>query len=745
MSWLGPKCPRCETRNSKEAEYCEHCGISMIAPRPAILKGNSWEAAPEEFAVFFKGRDVKGLFSKNMHVPSGMRGWVLQDNRVEELQEGEYNLETLPQRLNTFFAGKHAEILVSRQNAIPLPFRFDDIPSAELLQVTVETNIHVKVGDLAAFRNHFMLRTGAVTVPQLKELLSDSVRQILVEYMGGLHLEEMSTRPGLRQALADDIRRGLQHRFNDYGLAFDAVDTLTIRHDRFDANRNLMGSLWLDYDEAKKKAEHQKSLDELYEQAEWARIKKREEDLRRRYRNAELTQEEAEFGHVIRLRELALFEKITQANTREEAIHLGARDEVETLEHDYQAKRQQREKSVLREQWQEEDLQTGWQRTREIAGIRHAAEVKAENLRRDEADTIERKHIENKLEKIRIEGDIERARLIEDEQERKRQLAAHGDLLLKAGLREQGLLDARHRLAIDEVEISQETKKRETARIHAWEDKVLEEKLATVDLRIDKAGTDQGLDTLERMMRMKSDNDHTQIQLQTEQSLGQLKQKREQQAIQDEAAEKALDRELKKGKADREAKLDANAHEKEMTVIRGSLPPEVLLSITENEQALAAILDLAKTKMLVTADPETIRATLATATAHVAPDMFASREPFTQKSTTTDPLTEALQKFNADTRADLTKTIEIITSANDRAQGNLIEMGKFMKETAVGVAQAHSAPQAVQKDTPTQPAYATAAPAGNPYTMPFAMKNCSKCNTMNLATAKSCGECKQDF
>jgi len=746
MTWFGPQCPRCETRNKKEAEYCEHCGISMAAPRPAILKGNRWEAAPDEFAVFFKGRDVKGLFSKNMHVPSGMRGWVLQDNRVEELQEGEYSLETLPERLNSLFTGKHAEILIARQNANSIPFRFDDIPSAEMLSVTVEANIHVRVGGLEAFRNHFMLRPGAVTVPQLRELLNDSVRQIIVETLGGRHLEEMSTQNGLRDELAAKLRAGLAHRFNDFGLAFDAVDALRIHHDRFDANRNLMGSLWLDQDEARKKAEHQRSLDELYSQQEWAKIKAREEDLRRRYEHADLTEKEAELGYVIRIRELDRFEKISKSNTREEAIRAGARDAVETLEHDYQAKRREREQKTLGSQYQSEDAVTAWRRTREIAGIRHEAELKVENLRKDAADAIERRRIAISLEKMRIEGEIDTARLVDDVEERKRQQADNAELMMYARLREQSLLDARHRLAIDEVETARAVKQREAARIQAWEDKVLEEKLAEIDLRIDGDKSDQGLSKLEKMIRMKEQNDLSQVRLQLEQIKVDLFKRRELQTLENEAAEKALDRDLIKRQADRDALLDSHEHEKEMVRIKGSLPPEALISLTDNPQALAAILELAKTKVLVTASPEHIRAILATAMQQPASSPYAAAAPQAAAAPASDPLADALHTQNQELR----DIFEKMNARDDRKWENVLrtienitqEVGK----AAVGVAQAHgNAPQKDVAAPASQPAQHTAAPAAAHFSVPFGLKQCPICQGTNTEDAIYCGKCRAAF
>lgn len=756
MSWFGPQCPRCDQRNAKEAEYCYYCGISMTPLRPVILKENRWEAAQDEFAVFFKSKDVKGLFTKNLRVPTGMQGWVLQDNNVEALQEGEYNLESFPERLNSFFTGKHAEILISRSAALSLPFRFDDIPSAELLQVTVETNIHVRLGDLAAFRTHFMLRAGAVTVPQLRDLLAPSIRQILVENLAKLHLEEMSSQTNLRQQLGDSLRRELQHRFNGYGLAFDAVDTLSIRHDRYDANRNLMGSLWLDYDEKKQQADHQKALDELYSQQEWAKIKSREEELRRRYRNAELTQEEAEFAHVIRLRELDLFEKISAASTREESIRLGAREKVEQLEHDYTAKRRQREQSVLRDHYQAEDEETAWARTRELAAIQHEITRKAQEARREEAGRLEKMRIENDLKKIGIEGEINRARLWDDEEARRQKLKAEAEKLVQAAARENSLEEARHQVALDEQAIAKETRRRQVAREQSWEDKQMEEKIAAVELRIqankekqdlerEKTRHESGIAALGGLMKLKNDYDTQQLELALKGEKQKLEIRRSEQELKDEAEEKALERKRREQEAARKAKLEDNEHEKEILRTRGSLPAEALISVTESPEALSALLDLAKTKVLVGATPEHIQAILATRVAQAAREDSASPAFQSMASPAADPLAEALRVHNK----EVTETFKWMAERDDRKWTETLTkisgISEEISKTAIGVAQAQSATQPVPQYAPQHFATAPSSQSTQSFGMPMEFKNCTGCGAINIGNARVCGQCAKAF
>lgn len=731
---FGPKCSRCGEKNDKLAEFCEHCGISLAFTRPAILNDNRWEAAPDELAVFFKSRDLKGLFSKPLRVPAGMRAWILQDNKAEDLQEGEYAVETLFDRLNTFFGGKHAEIIITRQAALPVLFAFNDILSADLLPVTVETTLFVRVGDTAAFRNHFMLRPGAVTAIQLNELLSDTVRQIMAESLGTRRLEEMASLGSLRQDLDRELMRGLQHRFKDFGLAFDQADTLSLRHDRFDANQQLKGSYWLEYDEVRMKAEHKKAMNELYSQEELDEIRAKEEAIRRRYRNAELKQEEAELAHVIRLREIDLYEKVVNAESREKAVDFKAREQVEFLEQQYNDRRRQREKTLLKDAWQADDARAEWLHTQEIARIRHQAESRVAEVDRNEAEKLAKQRIENTLEKIRIEGRIEQARLIEDEEERKLRLAAESELLLKNTLREQALLDARHQVAVDEITLAGEVHHRTENRVQALEDKLLEEKIAEVEGRITKAKAEGRLEGLKGLIQVNEEYELSEIRVELERVKTDLYRKREEQALQDTAEEKALDRKLKEQEKNREAVREERAHEIQHMQIFGSLPPEAILGLCDPENR-DALLEYLKTKAFGEMSEGQIHAILG---AMKTKEMPTSEGPFHAapgQSTAPDTVAEEIRKAKEEQRAIFESFLAIQARSNEQSQGNLLQAGAHTKDAAIGVANAGGVGRVAADQ---QPSAHFAAGFAQP-----ALKVCAGCQSVISFELSVCPQCKR--
>ena len=165
-------------------------------------------------------------------------------------------------------------------------------------------------------------------------------------------------------------------RLAQYGLAVVQVDTLALKHDKFDANRERIGTLWLVVDDRHVQLEHAKQLDQLYDDAEWQRIHREELDSRLRYRRAELRQDEAieraelslqnsERMQAIRAREIDLYGRIVDSKSRKQAVERGAGDMLAELEHELAKKDAARG-----------DESSDWAHLRHLAQIRMRTEAR---------------------------------------------------------------------------------------------------------------------------------------------------------------------------------------------------------------------------------------------------------------------------------------------------------------------------------------------------------------------------------
>lgn len=717
-------CGRCGAENTVGATYCGECKFPLQF-RPAILKDNCWDAAPDELAVFFRVGQLQGLFSKQVIVPAGMRALIVQDGKTEEVGHGTHPVDTLLARLNRFFRDKHADIIITRQNAVAVDFSFDDIHSSEFLKVGISASLKVRIGDAGSFAQHFMTAPGCVTVANVRELLASAVRQALADFIGAMSLREMVGNSNLRDQLSMRLHGALKERFASYGLLVEGVESITLRHDKFLQNRQLEGTLWLAADEQKVRIAHQRDLDALYSEDEWGKIKREEEDVRLRYRRSELRQEEAELAHVIRLREIELYERISEADTREKAIELGAGDAVAQLEAEYFKKGGDREQqgAQWKHEWSEqsrgrEDEVAHWDHLRRLASLRQKTEFQLEDARAVSSVEVEKAQLANDIEKIRIGNEIEQARLIEDEEARREKETRLRQNADRANQRDQELQHVRHESAVQEIELGTFARRREADRIHEYEDAVNKRNVDEIELDGKDDETKRKHAHLKTVLALRAEQDQLEFQ----------KNEREREA---EWQRKVADHKRDTDSRAQEAKLELDRIE---AIGRLSLAGQI--SISQGAANIAALAELAKLESFKGMTEDQINAINLQHSAHTAEVMKAK---FAQPTSGGDVAAAERRILEAQLANKDSHTRELL----DRQEAMMRQMSDFgtnalreVKEAAVGVAQAGRGPAPI-----------AIAPQAVAPTMPQSrrVKVCLACGTDNDDDARSCKKCTKSL
>jgi hypothetical protein len=495
----GTPCPRCDQRNSGASGYCAHCGLTLGAPRNVpVLRENRWIAGTDDLAVFFGVKALSGLFVKTLRVPATTRAYILQGDKATEVPQGEYEIEGLFTRLNNLLRDQHAEILITRTSALPVQFHFDDLATSEQLLVSAQLSVSLRIEHVPAFARHFMTMPGVVSSAQLRELLSPSVRQLAAEFVAGQSIRDMAGNRELRAQLDERLQGALRQRLAQYGLAVVEVDTLSLRHDKYDANRARVGSLFLVADEGHVKLEHEKQLDQLYDDAEWQRIYREEQQARLRIKRSGQRQDEAieraelslansERMQGVRAREIDLYSRIVDARNRKQAIEQGAGEVLAELEHEMA------KKGALRE-----DESVQWGHVRALAQIRMRTELEIAQQEQHEARLLAQQRFSHQLLQQQIENKITQALAIEDE-ERKRDELVRLHAARTAAAKHQANMDAEHHKAQwQSLALANAAKKRELERVAEWEEQLAldrQRELMRADARKD-AGAKEELEAV---------------------------------------------------------------------------------------------------------------------------------------------------------------------------------------------------------------------------------------------------------
>lgn len=456
----GVKCPRCEHRNGDTSGYCNQCGLTLGAPRnEPVLRDNRWIPANDELAVYFGVRQLSGIFTKTLRVPATTRAYILQGEQATEVPQGEYELEGFFTRLNNLLRDQHGAILITRTTPLPVEFNFTDLHTAEFLKLAARFTVGLQVASVPAFAQHFMTVPGTVTTLQLHELLAPSVRQVAAEFLGGRSIRDMANTAALREQLNERLHTALRQRLAEFGLAAVHVETLALRHDKYDDNRDRVGSLFLVADERQRQLEHVKQLDQLYDEEEWQAIWRQEQKMRSDYRRAELKQEAEEQMLAIRAREIDLYGRIIEAKTRKQAFERGAGAALADLEHEMA-----RRKSV----------QTGeaaeWDQVRRLAQIKMRTEMELAQQAGMEEKALARQRFSHVLYQQQLQHRIQSALAIEDEEYRRSQLQLLRKAETEAKRREQEIEAEHHRARFQGIALANAARRREMERIHEWEE-----------------------------------------------------------------------------------------------------------------------------------------------------------------------------------------------------------------------------------------------------------------------------------
>ncbi len=593
----GVKCPRCEHKNAGDSGYCAQCGLTLGAARSEpIFRDNRWIPADNELAVFFGVRELSGLFVKTLRVPATTRAYILQADKATEVPQGEYEIEGFFKRLNNLLRDQHAEILITRSSPMPVAFEFDDLQTAEHLKVSARFSVSVKVEQVAAFARHFMTMPGTVTSEHLRDLLAPSVRQLAAEFIAGQPMRDMAKNQDLRPQLDERLQGALKMRLAQYGLAVVQVDTLSLYHDKYDANRERIGSLYLVADERNVALEHAKQLDQLYNDEEWQRIYRDEQEERLRHRRQEMTQDEnaakaeltlqgAEKLQAIRAREIELYGRIVDSKNRKQALERGAGEIVTELEHELAKKGAARE-----------DESTQWAHLRHLAQIHMRTELEIAQQGANETRQLAQQRFSHQLLQQQIQNKISQALGIEDEARKRAELASLHQRQQAANAREIALEDEQHKAQWQSLALTNAAHRREAERIAEWEDQLaLDRKRELL-----RAGDDaEALSQHEKLLRtIEADGMMTrqaqQIELEAEQKRHALRQQEH---------EAQWQQELRRMDHVRDEKYAQLAHEAELARIEitraesiGAMSDSAKVALAAGPNA-AALADVLKTQV----------------------------------------------------------------------------------------------------------------------------------------------------
>lgn len=208
------------------------------------MSNNRWIPSPSDFAARIEVHDLSGFFSKKLVVEPGIVAFVLENGQsLGTLPSGSYTLESFSQRLK-LWSSRQIAAIVTRETPVYIELSCSDLPSREMLLVDVRVRVGIQIDDIALFQRNLMGSANAVSIADLEGILSPVAHQVLWEAISRLSIRDLTSRQArtdlelaMMQAFGTSLLRA--------GLKFVDVQTLSVLHHQYDAQRRRMGELWL--------------------------------------------------------------------------------------------------------------------------------------------------------------------------------------------------------------------------------------------------------------------------------------------------------------------------------------------------------------------------------------------------------------------------------------------------------------------------------------------------------------------
>lgn len=747
----GTPCPRCGYPNPKGKASCEHCGISLAFIRPAILVGNAWQPALDELAVVFRFKQLKGFCTKTLHVPAGMKAWMLQDDPnqpVRLLDEGTHTAANLFQLMNNFFRTPQGEVLVVKTSSVPVNFVFDKPTEDKLttleglaLKASLTLRLRVRVGedpsrpDLAAFRRHFMQLQGVVTAQQLSspELLGTSVKTALRSYLAARNVDELLANHHLATDLDTHLRNQLGALLADLGLELLEPTEFNLHHEKLDAQHHQQGELWLlRRDQQKLQQDHQRALNDLYDATERESLRTREQEIRRKFLAGTLDQEEADLAYALRLREVTQLERLLQADTREQAAKLGASDALKALEHGLADKRRQREQASLGAQYQADDQRAEWDYIQQVARIQRDLALKQLQAKAALDLTLQTQRADNEVRCLRAVADLEHAKHIADLSEREEALRQSLDAMARCHVRSEQLKETEHQIYLDNLHNAATFKQRETERVQALDEALLAQKVNKIRRDDAAAASANDLGELTGLADLAHKLNKDKIEI-----------KQQEARIKQDEEDRATNRQLQARQQEHEHALERNGRELEQLRLTAGFPAHALVLYADNPAKLDALVKIHMLEKFSTMTPEGIDA----AGKAMRPGPAAgSGGPELSATAQEERLRNEREAVQRDERLRAREEREHSNAQLDKLLGHISQATNAVRDMGLAVASGNRpplTPTVVVAHVPGVEPMPAATPTSASAIQPLAHVTCPHCRALNRAGGRYCTSCGQ--
>ena len=205
------RCGRCGRAASSGAKFCGHCGAELARHGKTTIVDNRWAREPQEFAVVLDVEDLAGVLSKSLVVEPGTRALVYRGDRcIGALEPGRHTVEGLPERIASLGRREPTTVVLVSADAVPVELDLRDAWTADEQMVSAKVFLTVRLIEADAFRRELVGGRWRVLLDDVRDLWREAGERVVADIVRGETLGSLCGKPGLREAVEDELRVQLE-------------------------------------------------------------------------------------------------------------------------------------------------------------------------------------------------------------------------------------------------------------------------------------------------------------------------------------------------------------------------------------------------------------------------------------------------------------------------------------------------------------------------------------------------------
>lgn len=236
------RCGRCGSANAQNARFCGRCGADLARHGKASLVDNRWAREADEFAVVLDVDDLDGLLRKSLVVEPGTRALVYRDDCfVGLLEPGRHTIDTLPRRLAGLGRERPTTVILVATDDVAVELDLPELWTADEQRIGIKVFLVVRLVEPDAFRRELVGARWRVLLDDVRARWRDDGQPVVADIVRAETLETLCAKPGLREAVEEELRVQLAATCTRTGLDLAQLRCLDFYGDAYERLRAERG------------------------------------------------------------------------------------------------------------------------------------------------------------------------------------------------------------------------------------------------------------------------------------------------------------------------------------------------------------------------------------------------------------------------------------------------------------------------------------------------------------------------